>query len=506
MRNMKLPISMIINEISDYLEFADYDYLSDQRLFDRPVFYDTDYLSDTEKRILLCRSENLSSIWKYKNNNILICEESLPGPASSGDTVFYCTKKEDLQLISNKIHDLFTRYENWINSLNELMIHKASLKSFIDTSEKLIGNPISVMGENYRMIVISDLTAKHVEDGSLPLMKQDELLPIEMINNFKNNETFKAVAGESKPFYYIDDGLNIPVLCQNIFFNDQYCGRIIMSEPEHPFRPWDPYLLSLLTDYVQAIYIDSSSYSDSTASVSGIIQALLNGEALSNSDLQMLYEKTGKKPQSQFIVECIRGSRQDMDNRTMEFFRLQIMREFPDCATAIHNNLVVMLQSVEKGTTRSDISQQFALFVRESNFRVGISNEFSHLDDFIFFYEEAAAALQYGIQYSPTIWIHHFSSYSFRYLLEYGSSRIPLKLLKASEISALEEYDREHASLLKDTLKVYLQCNQNASKAAELLHIQRRSFYFRLKKIIDISKLDLDNFERLSYICLSLLF
>ena len=62
-------------------------------------------------------------------------------------------------------------------------------------------------------------------------------------------------------------------------------------------------------------------------------------------------------------------------------------------------------------------------------------------------------------------------------------------------LAALVEYDAESGGELVKTLSVFLAHNGNASRTAHALHLHRSSLLYRLQRISEISKLDLDDAE-----------
>lgn len=63
------------------------------------------------------------------------------------------------------------------------------------------------------------------------------------------------------------------------------------------------------------------------------------------------------------------------------------------------------------------------------------------------------------------------------------------------ELGAILQYDNAHRSSLFDTLAAFLECDGNKTTAAKELFIQRRTLYYRLEKIGEITNLDLDDVE-----------
>ncbi|QXE20058.1 helix-turn-helix domain-containing protein [Clostridium ragsdalei] len=55
------------------------------------------------------------------------------------------------------------------------------------------------------------------------------------------------------------------------------------------------------------------------------------------------------------------------------------------------------------------------------------------------------------------------------------------------------DYDKKHRREYTKTLKIYLQNNLSVTKTIRHLYMQRATFLYQLKRILEISKLDLDD-------------
>ena len=58
-------------------------------------------------------------------------------------------------------------------------------------------------------------------------------------------------------------------------------------------------------------------------------------------------------------------------------------------------------------------------------------------------------------------------------------------------LAKLQNYDRLHKTELYHTLETYLTLDENLNKAAEVLHIHMNTLLYRLKRISEITNIDL---------------
>ena len=496
---MRLPLSLVLHAMTSLLEHGHEQYAEDDRLLARPVFERR--REDGQSRIVLVSGLNEQGI----QDNILKEDVVFTYPLFKGAhfpcPAFAVKQGVSLTEVSDSVHRLFDYYEAWIENLYALMERDAVLEEYLNISETVLKNPVSVMGRNYYMVAISQKTRQFIQEGKLPPMKQGTVLPMEIINDFKNDAHFLAAAEKKEYFYYYDQIRGERELCQNLFANELVCARVIMSETESPFMPWTPYLFEILIDRLSSVYSSSGDVPEEIIRSEELYaRAIFHGE-FSQENAQELRQLNNWEQQDSFVVIKISLGNKETGEQTFAYYRLMLAHEFENCVIAADPTSIYIL--ARDGEQALAQNQGFLQFVREANFRLGVSNTMDTLNDLLYYIRQAEIALEYGQKDDTTIWIHMFDSYAFPYLLDTGTTEMPLRLLQAREVRLLKEYDRTHNANLTETLKVYLQSGYNASITAQKLYIQRRTLYFRMERIKRITQLQFDNTKRMAHIILS---
>lgn len=143
------------------------------------------------------------------------------------------------------------------------------------------------------------------------------------------------------------------------------------------------------------------------------------------------------------------------------------------------------------------------VFIRENNFRVGFSRLFHDFREIPQFFTQASLAAAYGEKRNPTIWIHYFTEYVMPYIKDQCCKEIAAKNLCAEEIMTLWEYDKKNKTELCRTLEIFLEEDKSPVQASRVLFIQRGTLNYRLKRICELTGLDFNDKEQLSYISFS---
>lgn len=127
---------------------------------------------------------------------------------------------------------------------------------------------------------------------------------------------------------------------------------------------------------------------------------------------------------------------------------------------------------------------------------LGISQEAYKIEDYYICYKQAQktlAILCNRFQYKGFLSFQKLGSYTVLYNL---ADPLVAPLFLRSYLEPLLQYGNGKNHDLFDTLRVYLQSNGNIKDSAEYLFIHRSSLKYRLEKIKDILKVDIDDAEQ----------
>ena len=100
-------------------------------------------------------------------------------------------------------------------------------------------------------------------------------------------------------------------------------------------------------------------------------------------------------------------------------------------------------------------------------------------------------------------WYYRFKDYALEYFVDNACGEHSKELLCSEEIQKLRDYDNKNDTELYNTLRVYLRNGRNAVHTAKDLFIHRSTLLYRLDRILELTKVDLDNPRERLYLNLS---
>jgi DNA-binding PucR family transcriptional regulator len=88
-------------------------------------------------------------------------------------------------------------------------------------------------------------------------------------------------------------------------------------------------------------------------------------------------------------------------------------------------------------------------------------------------------------------------------LIDRTSEGYDPEILCTSGLLLLREYDEKRSRNYCEVLKTYLENNMNIAKTIRKLYMQRATFLYQLKRITEISQLDLSDYPTRLHLMLS---
>ncbi len=138
--------------------------------------------------------------------------------------------------------------------------------------------------------------------------------------------------------------------------------------------------------------------------------------------------------------------------------------------------------------------------VRNLPVHAGLGEPFDPPDQAAKSYQEAESALCMGRRLRTAKGldgkIHVFATLGIHRLL-FALSQESLETLqgfKETTVGPVIGYDEKHGTQLLETLRAYMECNGNTSEVAELLHVHKQSVRYSLRRITELTVLDVAKF------------
>lgn len=457
--------------------------------------------------LYLARAEELPEKIIFQDGTALICL-GIPTDTYTKSLLHLFAIEDNISLIrlSNEVNNIFFEYNNLERKLQDAVNNSRDIQYMIDLmTPYLNGNELIAMNSDFRIVGKSN-DVIHMSELSELSQSDDNELPSEIVDFFKNDIIYSKIKNIREPFFYEPSIFVGRILCTNVFYKDEFACRIGITEDQSHFIGYEKGLISFFTKFVQLTYDlvgDKSNLVPHDHMVKVYI-SLLKGETIKswqieNSILQRKWHINGS-----FLCGFILPNDRDYYNHTIPYYCRILNREVNGCCAFEYNQGIVCVVDLTFYKNSADCffkknSESF----RDRYFRAGYSNTFKNLNKLKSFFKQAEIALKTGLKKNPSIWYYRFSDIVLDYMKYKLIEEIDASYICAPEVLTLHKYDKAHGGEYLRTLTTYLNNQMNAVKTANDLYIHRATMIKRLDRIKMLTGIDFKNPETIMYLMIS---
>lgn len=379
---MKLSIAMIAEELKEYqitCSFHGYDRLLS---IERYKFYDgamklhadTLYIFSQKKfesisLELLSIEEGASLIFLSEQEEFYRLQK----------TAYICIKDTTLQLedLVNRLSEIFEKYQQLDYAMRRTIYSNNSMKRLVEIATVMFDNEITIRNSEFRHIAHSYKTLRY--SGS-DQPDAEGYTSIEEIQSLKTEPGYQEnLCTQDVWLYHYKD---YDMLCFDIFVHDIFIYRIKLINVNHAFRPYDPALFTYFTNLVREkyLYMQDSSVNDNDY-LQKTLQALLNPEIyVEEQDMQFLMQKLQFHPDDRYLVVCMQSGKNTGSIKAYQYYCMLLNKAHKAFYALIYDNrLVALVRTSADPVQNETIMKRLTEFLRDENFRAGISFPFQDL-------------------------------------------------------------------------------------------------------------------------------
>lgn len=462
--------------------------------------------------VCLAMADELPEEFAFDKQSALICIGKPPRKyIVSGLQLLILPDGVDLFTLANELGALFQRYDSLEKQLSEAVLTGKGIQDLVNIMHPFVGNELNIGDSTHHLVAHSYDTFHNLTDSGFDVDliegRHDVMLPIEVVEFFSNSKRFAETKTTTKPFIFDEGIFANRLLCFNIIDDVEYILRVIIGETERPLRSYDANLLEFFSEYVKMAYRTTSVSGDQQKMdrLADTLLMILAGEDVEQWRIERGLSVLNYGKDSKFLCLCMRPSGWDVANTTTLYYCEQITRLYKGVVSVEFQEDIVCLVDLSNYSSSSEtFLEAVSPFIRDSNFRVGVSDNFVDVTHFMNHYTQAEMTLSFGIAEKPQQWIFRFRDYAVDIILREAAKRLGVRAICADSILAMYEYDNSHDSEYFSTTDMYLRNNLNITKTAQDLDIHRTTLLYRLGKISELFGVEFQNSKRILFYQMSL--
>lgn len=426
------------------------------------------------------------------------------GIISGAGAYLSCPGKAPGELLAVLL-ELFSRLQSWQLQLDEMVYRNAPLPELCEVGARMLDNPVCIHDDWFIMIAMSQEVPRVMPPDYI-MSSSRKFIPRAIVEDFKFDNDYLETYAHRTAQYWNSLPETPGCLYVNLWDGEVYQGRLLVVEDHREFYPLDYLMAEVLTQRA-ALLLQRQRLGEARSyrTMDDILFQLLSGEKTDPNDESQLLQMLGWNKTDKFT--CIRiQSQQESPTLVMEHvLHSDLFQAFPESYIMFEGHRqCVVLNLTRRPTMLPRIRHALAPLCRDYCLYAGISSPVFGIRELKLAYFQADIALKQAFRQRDQRWILPFSDCALDHIL--SSLQTPLQPLHivAPELRLLQDHDREKGSQYFETLRVYLQQERDIPRTAEKLIIHRTTLLYRLKKIRDMTELDMDDPNQRLYLLLSL--
>ncbi|WP_026591531.1 PucR family transcriptional regulator [Bacillus sp. UNC437CL72CviS29] len=377
-----------------------------------------------------------------------------------------------------------------------------SLEEFADVISEILQCPITIEDVNHRLLAYS--THDERTDSARIATIMGRRVPEKIINNLWKEGIIPALLKNSEPIRVkkIDDiGLGDRVAI-SIWNKEDVLGFIWALEIEKTFSEQDYALLRKAAESVKSKLLQLQIHKNKKNERSQeFLWKLLTNHMQVNEEIIENFHLLHISPASLFTVAVFHFDQEITSEKEKQIsYLLKTSQHLKVLLSTIDRNQLILLTSLDNvNRPFHEISAFIEKFIYKMEKRFGIksikpafSSIYSDYQKISKAYKETLKVLAIKEKFpSDTTDIHSYQDMGIYQLIDILLEQRKHEEYENQALQKLYEYDHKHNSDLVETLETFLNKDSNVGEVAQALNIHANTLSYRLKRICEISEIDL---------------
>lgn len=425
------------------------------------------------------------------------CVLGLKGQTFS-DTLF--SLEGNLAIVENtQIFTAFNALNNIIDPSHNKSFYQTMLDKFTQTQDMtdLLNTAAAKMGQS---LILLDLNFTILAYSTVFPMTDPTWTPhvkrgyctYEFIMAITQLEAMKHSPNTTEPFD-VTYGYLSPShkLLSKLFHNGKLIGYLLLLENDTPITQIHFEMLRIVNSAVENAMIKYAPY---LLNENTIYQQLLYNLLIGATAEDLAPYLSIPSLKHNFFLIVIMPKQLLSQKYLKETVSNKIKNTFPSVHCIVHDNKVIGLLPVDTRTHLPQLQlESLEQMAKEDALHIGISNFFEDYENTHQYYCQALIAIRLGQCFHQASTVYHYINYQFYDLLSNFNDKAQLAGFCHPALILLKQYDHCNNGDLWHTLNAYLTNGCSIKLAANALFIHRNSMSYRLDKIIELTKLDLED-------------
>ena len=415
-------------------------------------------------------------------------------------------QERNMAKVLQNLQQLFKRYQDWEVELYKTASMKNGLKSIALTASSLIENPLFLYTSAYKLVFCTNLTEEtenffqSLEDFDNPV--EGDYAPDNFLEQIKGDLERKRMIYQTEPQIYAGTTIGYRTMYYNIFFEGVFTARMVICEATRKLRDGDYFVLKTLTDFIKPFLEKQDlSVNDHPKDFDRYLKKIIRGERPEGRAVEEVLSRFDYHADDRYFCCYIPVEEETLPN-DMVISTCVFMEAA--CKTSVvlpfDDHLIHIINLSVLNKSRTQLIEPLERIYKERRLKAGCSQEFSGIMQLYDRCRQAKAAVTMGLKAEPEGIFFHYEDYVLADLLHIVTGCYAIESICPESVRKLKEYDLQNHMQLTKSLKVYLENDRNTARSIRCLYMQRATFLYHIRRITEITGLDLDDYRTRLYL------
>lgn len=404
----------------------------------------------------------------------------------------------DLIKLFNAVQSLFdseiTLQRNSAAMLS-LLTKGKNLQEIIQETANMLENPVLLPDSSGRLIAVS--SDKEIPDPVSMNLVSSGYVTGKFIQEMQSGKLDIKIMESQGPILF-DYGpfKDIRRIVSKIIVQKRTVAYLLVLETERRFREEDYEVIRMICDVISLNMSMKQSLSNYTGEFHEHLMIDLLNENETDSIIQNAVDTKRWNLTGSFslVAACAPSSCAD-DYLYLEYLRMRVRNLIPACKSVYYDRHLVLLLNRKEGKQQIQIKTDLEKLFLEEQLAAGESIQFTNIMDIKKYYIQAVKSIELGQLLEHQHGLFEYEDYYVYDLLNIAGGKTDLKDYCHQSLEILLRYDMSNGTDYFETLHEYLKHAMNKTRTADILYIHRNTMDHRIRKISELTGMDLADGE-----------
>jgi len=411
------------------------------------------------------------------------------GDDRNGGPALIVGGSSDWREVFNAIQAVFRRHYSFARRLGRILNRGGTVNKLTVAAGEFLQHPICVHDAKYHVIALANW-GKETPPLQMDPASGGVIISPKTVRRLRQNPDYiqSLSARRAGALRGGDGSYNLYV---NVFSSDgTLCGRVWMNRPDGAGKTRELRMLEYFAELLTLAYEREVSQTSAAGGMEEVLRRYCQTDDLDSDYLLQRMQMVGWLPDDRYVCMRIHPGTGTLFTpaRIKESVRVFLPESFS------YQEGRALLTLCRIGEHRiADFPEPLKKLLQDSGLDIAIGNAFHDLTKLRAFFLQTLALLDIGRRRDPDAHFYTYRSYALDYIALYHTREAPLEMICPVELMELYRLSDKESRETLQTLRVFLQSDGRQSRAAERLYIHRSTVVYRIGKIRQLLKLNLDD-------------